>query len=157
MMMGSPAAAMPAGAGDPLKAITADRAYSNVTVIVQPASKLILAEPLDVVFTAQNYHDLHNPGPFHADDLAAFNKRRLRRVETGRGFRGTRLRVGTRNRILQTATLHRAEPDAEKAEILKAGFVFEGESKVLARPNDPHTTRSHEQDDQFIFRFRKPR
>jgi predicted methyltransferase len=35
--------------------------------------------------------------------------------------------------------------------------AFEGESKVLARPNDPHTTRSHEQDDQFIFRFRKPR
>jgi predicted methyltransferase len=57
----------------------------------------------------------------------------------------------------QTGTLHRGDPEAEKAEILKAGFVFDGESKVLNRTNDPHTTRSHEQDDQFIFRFRKPK
>jgi predicted methyltransferase len=57
----------------------------------------------------------------------------------------------------QSATLHRGDPEAEKAEILKAGFVFEGESKVLARPNDNHTMRAHEQDDQFILRFRKPR
>ena len=38
-----------------------------------------------------------------------------------------------------------------------AGFVLDGESKVLARPNDAHTMRAHEQDDQFILRFRKPR
>jgi len=57
----------------------------------------------------------------------------------------------------QSATLHRGDPEAEKAEIQKSGFVFEGESKVLARPNDTHTMRAHEQDDQFILRFRKPR
>jgi predicted methyltransferase len=56
-----------------------------------------------------------------------------------------------------TRTLHCGAPEAEKAEILKAGFVFDGDSKVINRPNDPHTTRSHEQDDQFIFRFRKPK
>jgi predicted methyltransferase len=57
----------------------------------------------------------------------------------------------------QTRTLRRGARQAEKAETLKAGFVFDGESKVLNRPNDPHTTRSHEQDDQFIFQFRKPK
>jgi predicted methyltransferase len=156
MMMGSPAAARPPGAGDPLKAIAADRAYSNVTLIVQPASKLTVAEPLDVVFAAQNYHDLHNPGPFHADDLAAFNKSVFDALKPGGVFVILDYVSAPGTGFSQTATLHRAEPDAEKAEILKAGFVFEGESKVLARPNDPHT-RSHEHDDQFIFRFRKPR
>jgi len=154
-----PAAGMPmaATAGDPLKAIAADPAYSNVTVVVQPVSKLTVAEPLDVVFTAQNYHDLHNPGPLHADDMAAFNKSVFDALKPGGVFLVLDYVSAPGTGFSQTATLHRAEPDAEKAEILKAGFVFEGESKVLARPNDPHTTRSHEQDDQFIFRFRKPR
>ena len=74
MPMG-PAAGMPMGnAADPLKAIAADPAYSNVTVLTQPVSKLMISEPLDVVWTAQNYHDLHNLGMFHADNIAAFNK-----------------------------------------------------------------------------------
>jgi predicted methyltransferase len=173
MMMGSPAAGMPptarmpmppaagmpmpAAAGDPLKTIAADPVYSNVTVVAQPVSKLMVAEPLDVVFTAQNYHDLHNPGPLHADDIAAFNKSVFDALKPGGVFLVLDYASAPGTGFSQTATLHRAEPDAEKAEILKAGFVFEGESKVLARPNDPHTTRSHEQDDQFILRFRKPR
>jgi hypothetical protein len=57
----------------------------------------------------------------------------------------------------QTRTLRRGARETEKAETLKAGFVFDGESKVLNRPNDPRTTRSHEQGDQFIFQSRKPK
>jgi predicted methyltransferase len=156
--MGAPAAPMMGNAAeDPLKAIAGDSAYSNVTVLTQPASKLMVSEPLDVVFTAQNYHDLHNPGPYHADDVAAFNKSVFDALNPGGVFLVLDYASAPGTGFSQTATLHRAEPDAEKAEILKAGFVFEGESKVLARPNDPHTMRSHEQDDQFIFRFRKPK
>jgi predicted methyltransferase len=174
MMMGPPAAAMgpammgqqagtmpPAGAmtmgGGGLQAIAADPAYSNVTVLTQPVSKLAAPEPLDVVWTAQNYHDLHNPGPFHADDIAAFNKSVFDALKPGGVFLVIDYAAAPGTGFTQSPTLHRADPEAEKAEILKAGFVFDGESKVLNRPNDPHTMRSHEQDDQFIFRFRKPR
>jgi predicted methyltransferase len=157
MPMG-PAAGMPAmgAAGDPLKTIAADPAYANVTVLTQPVSKLMAPEALDVVWTAQNYHDLHNPGPFHADDIAAFNKSVFAALKPGGVFLVIDYAAAPGSGFTQSPTLHRADPEAAKAEILKAGFVFEGESKVLNRPNDPHTMRSHEQDDQFIFRFRKP-
>jgi predicted methyltransferase len=156
MPMG-PAAGMPmGGAADPLKAIAADPAYSNVTVLTQPVSKLMVSEPLDVVWTAQNYHDLHNPGMFHADDIAAFNKSVFDALKPGGVFLVIDYVAAAGSDFTQSPTLHRGDPEATKAEILRAGFVFEGESKVLARPNDPHTMRAHEQDDQFMFRFRKP-
>jgi predicted methyltransferase len=59
-------------------------------------------------------------------------------------------------------TLHRIEPGFARAEVEKAGFVFDGASTILANPTDPHTAtvfdpsiRGHT--DQFLFRFRKPR
>lgn len=151
-----PAGGMMGGAAG-LQAIAADPAYSNVTVLTQPVSKLMAPEPLDVVWTAQNYHDLHNPGPFHADDIAAFNKSVFDALKPGGVFLVIDYAAAPGTGFTQSPTLHRADPEAEKAEILKAGFIFDGESKVLNRPNDPHTMRSHEQDDQFIFRFRKPK
>ena len=43
-----------------VKAIAADPNYSNVTVVIEPLTKLVTPMPVDLVFTAQNYHDLHN-------------------------------------------------------------------------------------------------
>jgi predicted methyltransferase len=61
-----------------------------------------------------------------------------------------------------TDTLHRIEPSTVRHEVEAAGFKFEGESKALANPADPHTAgvfdksiRGHT--DQFIFKFRKPK
>jgi predicted methyltransferase len=151
-------AAMPMGGmgSDALKGITANAGYSNVSVLTQPTSKLMVPEPVDMVWTSQNYHDLHNPGPFHADDIAAFNKSVFDALKPGGVFLVIDYVAAPGTGFTQSPTLHRADPEATKAEIVKAGFVFEGESKVLARPNDPHTARAHEQDDQFMFRFRKP-
>jgi predicted methyltransferase len=141
---------------DGLKAIAANPAYPNVTELVQGTSRLMVPEPVDVVWTSQNYHDLHNPGPFHADDIAAFNKSVFDALKPGGVFLVIDYVAAPGTGFTQSPTLHRADPAAAKAEIIKAGFVFEGESKVLARPGDSHTARAREQDDQFIFRFRKP-
>jgi len=43
-----------------VKAIAADANYSNVSVVVAPLATLTASEPVDLVFTSQNYHDLHN-------------------------------------------------------------------------------------------------
>src|SRR5215471_17133707 len=40
---------------DKLKAIAAE--YGNVDLLMQPAAKLTTPQPVDVVFTSQNYHD----------------------------------------------------------------------------------------------------
>ncbi|MFA6606918.1 MAG: methyltransferase, partial [Sphingomonas sp.] len=51
---------------------------------------------------------------------------------------------------------------AVKAEVVKAGFEFVGESDVLRNPADDHSgkvfdpaIRGHT--DQFVYKFRKPR
>lgn len=159
-MGGAQGSAMPMGGtgmADGLKAITGNPAYPNVTELMQSPSKLMVNEPVDVVWTAQNYHDLHNPGAYHAEDIAAFNRSVFDALKPGGVFLVIDYVAAPGSGFTQSPTLHRGDPEATKAEILKAGFVFEGEDKVLSRPNDPHTMRAHEQDDQFMFRFRKPK
>jgi predicted methyltransferase len=145
------------GMADGLKAITSNTAYSNVSELMQSPSKLMVPEQVDVVWTAQNYHDLHNPGSYHADDIAAFNKSVFDALKPGGVFLVIDYVAAPGSGFTQSPMLHRGDPEATKAEILKAGFIFEGESNVLVRPNDPHTMLAHEQDDQFMFRFRKPK
>ena len=43
-----------------VKAIAADPNYSNVSVVFEPLTKLATPVPVDLVWTSQNYHDLHN-------------------------------------------------------------------------------------------------
>src|SRR5271166_5347486 len=54
-----------------VKAIAADPNYSNVSVVVEPFSQLKAPVPVDLVWTSQNYHDLHN---FPGLDLVVFNQ-----------------------------------------------------------------------------------
>src|SRR5438270_5483538 len=49
-------AAMPQRIRDQIKPVTDDPAFGNVTVSDQDLANLKLPEPVDVVFTAQNYH-----------------------------------------------------------------------------------------------------
>src|SRR3984885_15751109 len=43
-----------------VKVIAADPNYANVSVVVEPFSQLAVPAPVDLVWTSQNYHDLHN-------------------------------------------------------------------------------------------------
>lgn len=143
---------------DPVRAIVADPAYANVTVET-PEGGLSPSVPVDVIFTAQNYHDIH--AFYGAEAAAAFNRQMFAALKPG----GTFLVIdhsavaGTGTTV--SRTLHRIEADTVKAEILAAGFVFDGESNILANPADPRTAlvfdaaiRGHT--DQFMLRFKKP-
>jgi predicted methyltransferase len=148
-------AARPAAA-DALKAIAADPAYSNVTVLIQPTGAPSAPVPVDVVWTSLNYHDLHNPGPFGAGDIPGFNKAVLAALKPGGSFIVIDHAAKAGAGLTQTGTLHRIDPDTAKAEILAGGFTFAGQSDALHRPNDDYTAHSTDKDDQFIFKFRKP-
>jgi predicted methyltransferase len=57
--------------------------------------------------------------------------------------------------------LHRIAPSVVKRDFEKAGFVFDGQSNVLANPDDDHTKLVFDESirgktDRFLFRFRKP-
>lgn len=54
-----------------MKAIAADPNYANVSVVAEPFSQLGVPAPVDLLWTSQNYHDLHN---FPGLDVGVFNK-----------------------------------------------------------------------------------
>ena len=97
-----------------VKAIAADPHYSNVTVIAQPPKQLLqftLPEPVDMVWTSQNYHDLHNITDVDVPDFDKAVFQALKpgglyivldhSAEVGSGFR-------------DTSTLHRIDEEAVK-------------------------------------------
>jgi len=140
-------------------AIAADPAYSNVSVQAGSLARISVAEPVDVVFTAQNYHDVHNVPDL---DIAAFNKAIFDALKPGGTYIVLDHTAEAGSAARDTSTLHRIDPATVKAEVTAAGFVLEGESKVLADPQDNHTLKVFDpairgKTDQFILKFRKPR
>lgn len=139
----------------PINAVA--EAYKNVKVSQLDPGKLA-PEPVDVVWTSDNYHDLHNrPNA----DLAAFNKGVFEALKPGGVYividHATAKGAGTS----ATSTLHRIDPDTVKSEVTAAGFKLEGESKALHNPDDPHTAGVRDpsiqgKTDQFVLKFRKP-
>jgi predicted methyltransferase len=139
-------------------AIAAEPGYANVTVVpIQPLPKM---PPLDVIWTSQNYHDLHLTR-VHAD-MAAAGKGWFAMLKPGGVLIVVDHAALPGAPAAATAdTLHRIDPAIVKAEMTAAGFVFDGESTVLANPADPHTALVFDpsirgKTDQFVYRFRKP-
>lgn len=114
---------------------------------------------LDVVWTAQNYHDVHvyqTPA-----DAAAFNKAVYAMLKPGGSFVVVDHAATDGSGLGATKTLHRIDPAAVKAEVTAAGFVFDGESKALRNAADPKAANVFDpairgKTDQFAYRFRKP-
>src|SRR5882724_4347001 len=59
------------------------RSYKNLGVIHGPLSQFVTPEPVDVVWTSQNYHDVHNKSM--AVDVSALNKAIYKSLKPG-GF-----------------------------------------------------------------------
>jgi len=141
-----------------VKAIAADPNYTNVSVVVEPFSQLKVPAPVDLVWTSQNYHDLHNlPGL----DVTVFNQMVFEALKPGGVFmivdHAAEPGSGTRD----TGTLHRIDIETVKKEVLAAGFVLAGSSELLHRPEDSHLVKVFDpsirgKTDQFILKFRKP-
>jgi predicted methyltransferase len=140
----------------PETAIAADPDYSNVTVLFEPSTALSAPTPVDVVWTSDNYHDLHN-SPGGVADIDAFNKSAFAVLKPGGTFFVIDHAGAPGTGFSQTSSLHRIDPQTVKDEVQKAGFVFEGQSAALHRANDDYTAHSTFKDEQFIFRFRKPK
>lgn len=141
-----------------VKAIAADPNYSNVSVVIQPLTKLVTPVPVDLVFTAQNYHDLHN----FPVDVVAFNRTIMASLKPGGLYVVLDHSAPTGSGLADTKTLHRIDANVVKQEVTAAGFEFVGASDVLANPADSRTTMVFDpsirgKTDQFILKFRKPK
>jgi predicted methyltransferase len=146
------------GAG-PSQAIAADPAYANVSVVVGPLADLKLPEPVDVVWTTENYHDLHNPP---GADMGPINKAVFAALKPGGVYFVLDHVAAPDASAEDMRTLHRIDPAIVKREVLAAGFVLAGESDLLRNTTDTHTVVSHDptmhdKTDRFALKFRKPK
>ena len=142
------------------KTRSAQAPWTNVTVLVQPAAQLTVPESVDVVFTSQNYHDY--PDKFMGRiDPAVLNKAVYRALKPGGLYVIVDHAAAAGSGMRDTDILHRIDPAIVKAQVLAAGFKFEGQSAMLRNPADDHTLlvfnpKIRGKTDQFIYRFRKP-
>lgn len=141
-----------------VKAIAADPNYANVSVVVEPFSKLAVPAPVDLVWTSQNYHDLHN---FPGLDVGIFNKMVFDDLKPGGIYLILDHTAEEGSGGRDTKTLHRIDPEAVKKEVLAAGFVFVGSSNLLRQPSDNRSVKVFDpsvrgKTDQFILKFRRP-
>ncbi|MBI3439351.1 MAG: class I SAM-dependent methyltransferase, partial [Proteobacteria bacterium] len=106
---------------------------ANVTNVIQPYDHFTVPSPVDLVFTARNYHDFkinqYQMGDTLALDRAAF----------------AALRPGGLYVIIdhsavagavedQVHPLHRIDQAVVRREVESVGFVYDGESQILRNP-----------------------
>lgn len=139
--------------------IAADPHYANVTVIGATPDAIGAAGPVDLIWTSQNYHDLHL-SRLHLD-VAAYDKLLFSALKPG----GTLMVVDHAalpgSGLATPDALHRIDEAIVKQELTAAGFVLDGESDLLRNPADPHTAGVFDpsirgKTDQFVLRFKKP-
>lgn len=140
--------------------ITAVDALDNVDAIRSPISAPEFPAGLDLIFTSQNYHDLHLKD-FPGDTAAKVNAAAFMALKPGGLYVIADHYAAAGTGITAANPLHRIDIEAVKSEVEAAGFVLEGESDMLANTTDPLTAnvfdpsiRGHTS--QFMLKFRKP-
>ena len=136
------------------------KAYPDDIVTMRSAfNDLAFPEPLDMIFTSQNYHDLYLK-KFPADLAARMNRKVYEALKPG-GIYVVVDHVANPETVDAPNTVHRMDPVLIRREIEAAGFKFDGEHDALRKPADDHTVMVMRPEirgktDQIIYRFRKP-
>ena len=140
--------------------LTAADSLANVDAIRSPIAAPDFPTGLDLVFTAQNYHDLHlSMAP--ADTAARVNAAVFEALKPGGLYVIIDHHAVAGSPLTAANTVHRIDIEAVKREVLAAGFVLDGESDLLANGADPRTANVFDgtirgRTSQFMLRFRKP-
>ena len=144
-----------------MQGLAAMPAYANVSVVTAPVNDPGLPSGLDAVFIRQNYHDLHDKfmGPA---DVPAFNRHVFAALKPGGVYVVLDHAAVAGSGLSATDTIHRIDEATVISEVKAAGFVLDGESKILANPADDHSKMVFDpsirgKTDQFLLRFKKPK
>jgi predicted methyltransferase len=139
--------------------VAGDPHFANVSEMPLTPAALAKAGPVDVVWTSQNYHDLHL-SRLHVD-VVGLDKLIYASLKPGGVFfiEDHAAKPGTG--ISTTDAMHRIDEDFVKTEVESVGFKLDGESDILRNPADAHAVivfdpsiRGHT--DQFLLKFKKP-
>ena len=153
------AKAVPKAATD-ITALAAEPAYKNVEAAIRNLGDVAPAGTADRVWTAQNYHDLHSKN-LPAGVAGGINQAVFAALKPGGYYVILDHSAAAGSGLRDVDTLHRIDAATLKAEVIAAGFKFDGESKLLANAADDRSKIVFDpavrgKTDQFIFRFVKP-
>ena len=142
------------------EAATAADALANVDAVRSPIGAPEFPAGLDLVFTAQNYHDLHM-AIFPDDTASKVNAAVFGALRPGGLYVVIDHHAAAGSGLSAADGLHRIDIEQVKREVEAAGFVLDGESDILARADDPLTANVFDpsirgRTSQFMLRFRKP-
>lgn len=145
------------------KAVAAEPGRGNVKAISDPLAQQPperMFNTFDVVWTFENYHDLHN-GFMKGASVDGFNQAIFKLLKPGGYYVIVDHAAAKGQGLKNTEDLHRIDPATVKAEVEKAGFVLDQESSLLANPADDHTLKVFDpavkgKTDRFMLRFKKP-
>ena len=132
---------------------------TNITASSVDAADFKMPGGLDVVWTSENYHDLHN-AMFGKPDMKVLDKAIFDALKPGGVFIVEDHVAASGSGARDTDTLHRIDPELVKQEVTSVGFKFEGGSDVLHNPDDAHDAKVfglQGRSDKFLFKFRKPK
>lgn len=138
------------------------QANGNAAMVIGKAGDKLAPEPVDVVWTTQNYHDFKNSKVDDVETAQLINRAAFASLKPGGVYLISDHQAAEGAGATQTATLHRIEDATVIREVEAAGFKLEARSAVLRHPADDHTLKVQEsgirgKTDQFVLRFRKPR
>jgi predicted methyltransferase len=119
------------------------------------------AQPLDLVWVTQNYHDL-KIAQYGSVDTASFNRAVYVALKPGGTYFVLDHQAPAGTGISEIAKLHRIEKTQVIREITAAGFKLVAEGNFLRRETDSHTVPIFDKavqghTDQFALKFQKPR
>jgi predicted methyltransferase len=134
--------------------------YKNLGVIHGPLSQFVTPEPVDVVWTSDNYHDMHNKA--YDLDVNALNKAVYKSLKPGGYYVIIDHKAAENAGDDVTETLHRVKESTTKKEVEAAGFKLVAEGHDINNPADDGTKRVFDNDvrgktNQFMLKFQKPR
>jgi predicted methyltransferase len=133
--------------------------YHNLGVIHGPLPQFVTPEAVDVVWTSQNYHDMHNKA--YAMDVNDVNKAVYKSLKPGGYYVIIDHKAAEAAGDDVTESLHRIKESTTKKEVEAAGFKLVAEGRDLNAPGDDGTKRVFDADvrgktNQFMLKFQKP-
>jgi predicted methyltransferase len=142
------------------RALEHDGSYANVSVMTGPVGRFRPPEPVDLIWTSLNFHDLYDSfmGPA---DVPQVMQALFDALKPGGELLVIDHVAQAGSEVRDTETLHRIDPQVIIRRAQAAGFRLEAHSDVLRNPHDTHQLRVFDaavrgQTDQVILKFRKP-
>jgi len=142
------------------RSVERDARYGNVAVLTAPVARFHAPEPLDLVWTSLNFHDLYDSfmGPA---DVPRVVTSLFAALKPGGVLIVIDHVAEPGSRVRDTETLHRIEPEVIVEALRAGGFRLEAQSDLLRNATDSHALRVFDpairgRTDRVVLKFRKP-